>query len=495
MNKYCNGFITDQQMVILYNEIQKLYLNSNYDKNNTIFQTKNTIFQLSKLEDQKESYNTNISSIDIGICEERLRSQNHIPKNLSLIILKLDKKNEDLTKTYVGYELYNPLNLDKLNLSICRDLRININTPVQLNDEVAMLYDSLNESGYNLFNENDSFYNDICSTYTSLNGSDITLADRKQIFNENGNITLCQSGCELEYYNSRARSAKCDCAIEENGSNEWFDSFIDKFEFKLISENFLNTIKHSNFLVLKCFNIAIDLSTILSNIGRLLMAILVFLTIILLLYFCVIDIKTIDKYIKSILKSKLKISKYNKSKDKKEKLKTEVNKKNKNEKLFLKKSPKKQKNKLKDINKESKLHPPKKNYQKNNEQNVSKNSDNNTTIKNFINENSAIKISNKKQVNKNIRPKSKKFLTKIMKIHTSKEHKNTSSSHKNITKNKRLKFATIKLSELYNNTKSKENLKNSYLSEKGKTLSDINNFNKNKKNSKINNFLLNKNTV
>ena len=84
-----------------------------------------------------------------------------------------------------------------------------------------------------------------------------------------------------------------------------------------------------------------------------------------------------------------------------------------------------------------------------------------------------------------------------MKIHISKEHKNTSSSHKNITKNKRLKFATatIKLSELYNNTKTKENLKNSYLSEKGKTLSDINNFNKNKKNSKINNFLLNKNTV
>ena len=391
MNKYCNGFITDQQMVILYNEIQKLYLNSNYDKNNTIFQTKNTIIQLSKLEDQKESDNPNISSIDLGICEERLRSHYHIPSNLSLIILKLDKKNEDLTKTYVGYELYNPLNLSKLNLSICKNIRININTPAQLSDEVAMLYDSLNESGYNLFNENDSFYNDICSTYTSLNGSDITLADRKQIFNENGNITLCQSGCELEYYNSRARSAKCDCVIEENGSNEWFDSFIDKFEFKLISENFLNTIKHSNFLVLKCFNIAIDLSTILSNIGRLLMAILVFLTIILLLYFCVIDIKTIDKYIKSILKSKLKISKYNKSKDKKEKLKTEVNKKNKNEKLFLKKSPKKQKNKLKDINKESKLHPPKKNYQKNNEQNVSKNSDNNTKIYNKSDKEDTIK--------------------------------------------------------------------------------------------------------
>ena len=466
MNKYCNGFITDQQMVILYNEIKKLYLNSNFDKNNTIFQTKNTIIQLSKLEEQKESYNPNISSIDLGICEERLRFHYHIPRNLSLIILKLDKKNEDLTKTYVGYELYNPLNLSKLNLSFCREIRININTPIHLNDDIAKLYDSLKESGYNLFNKNDSFYNDICSTYTSLNGSDITLADRKQIFSENGNITLCQSGCELEYYNSRARSAKCDCIIEENGNNEWFDSFIDKFEFKLISENFLNTIKHSNFLVLKCFHIAIDLSSILSNIGRFLMAILVFLTIILLLYFCVIDIKTIDKYIKSILKKKLKNSKYNKSKDKKEKLKTEVKKKikndekykkNNNEKLFFKKSPKKQKNKLKEINKESKPHPPKKNYQKNNEQNMSKNSDNNNTIKNFINENSSIKNSNKKQVSKNFNKKKENNInnTKIYNksdkedtIKWTKSGKNDKKKDFNNTKRNNNIFSKIKKEKL-----------------------------------------------
>ena len=457
MNKYCNGFITDQQMVILYNEIKKLYLNSNYDKNNTIFQTKNIIIQLSKLEDQKESYNSNISSIDLGKCEERLRFHYNIPKNLSLIILKLDKKNEDLTKTYVGYELYNPLNLSKLNLSFCREIRININTPFQLNDDVAKLYDSLKESGYNLFNENDSFYNDICSIYTSLNGSDITLADRKQIFSENGNITLCQSGCEFEYYNSRVRSAKCNCIIEENGSNEWFDSFIDKFEFKLISENFLNTIKHSNFLVLKCFNIAIDLTSILSNIGRFLMAILVFLTIILLLYFCVIDIKTIDKYIKYILKKKLKNSKYNKSKDKKEKLKTEVNKKikndekykkNQNEKLFFKKSPKKQKNKFKDIKKESKLHPPKKNCQKNNEHNVSKISDNNATIKNFINENLEIKNSNKKQVSKNSIKKKEKNINNA-KIYNKSEKED---------KIKRIKSAKNDKKKDFNNTKINNNI-------------------------------------
>ena len=35
-------------------------------------------------------------------------------------------------------------------------------------------------SGYDLFNENDSFYTDICSTFTSENGTDMTLADRKK---------------------------------------------------------------------------------------------------------------------------------------------------------------------------------------------------------------------------------------------------------------------------------------------------------------------------
>jgi len=100
-----------------------------------------------------------------------------------------------------------------------------------------------------------------------------------------------------------------------------------------------------------------------------------------------------------------------------------------------------------------------------------------------------------KKGNKNIDAKSKQFLIKIMKTHIDKDHKNNSSSHKNMTKNKWLKFATIKLSELYNNTKTKENLKTSHIAEKGKTLSDSNNFNKNKKNSKYNNFLINKNTV
>ena len=44
------------------------------------------------------------------------------------------------------------------------------------------LYNELKDLGYNLFDSNDKFYNDICIPYTSPNGTDILLSDRKKIF-------------------------------------------------------------------------------------------------------------------------------------------------------------------------------------------------------------------------------------------------------------------------------------------------------------------------
>ena len=59
--------------------------------------------------------------------------------------------------------------------------------PVNLQEETLSLYNSLNESGYNLFDANDVFYNDICTPYTTENGTDISLFDRKEIIVDIGN--------------------------------------------------------------------------------------------------------------------------------------------------------------------------------------------------------------------------------------------------------------------------------------------------------------------
>ena len=96
-------------------------------------------------------------------------------------MIKTDIKNEDNTKTYVVYELYNPYSLVQLDLNECLDDLIIINTPVSLNNDVEIIYDDLNKSGYNLFDLNDSFYNDICSSYTTSNKTDIIIEDRKEL--------------------------------------------------------------------------------------------------------------------------------------------------------------------------------------------------------------------------------------------------------------------------------------------------------------------------
>ena len=72
------------------------------------------------------------------------------------------------------------MNKSLLNLSICDS--ITVNTPVNISNEMEEIYNSLSESGYNLFDSEDDFYQDICSTYTTANGTDMLLSDKKKIY-------------------------------------------------------------------------------------------------------------------------------------------------------------------------------------------------------------------------------------------------------------------------------------------------------------------------
>ena len=281
--------------------------------------------------------------------------------------------------------IYNPKNFTLLDLSICEDLKISINTPVILDNTTSSLYDSLMESGYNLFNQNDSFYNDICSTYTTENGTDINLNDRKQIiYNNYANISLCQIGCQFESYNSSSKKAKCECSPQTNETDENLNlnTILDNFCFEKITESFISTFKYSNFIVLKCYKLAFDFKDILKNIGRIIMTIIIVISSAFFIVFCICDFKKIDGFLKGIYKIKLKyINKQNNDKINNKKLNNESNKniniskiskskksiskfKTKTEGDILLNDKKKNKNKNNDISntkqKKSKFAPPKK---------------------------------------------------------------------------------------------------------------------------------------
>ena len=218
-------------------------------------------------------------------------------------MIKSDVKNDDSYFTSVQFELYHPRTREKLNMSYCDDVQIQINIPTTLENNTIDLYDSLVESGYNLFDSSDSFYNDACSTYTSTNGTDMILSDRQNIiYSQSGNISLCQTGCNFVSYNKTIKSVQCDCNTKSTSTDENSDKISEK-EFK---NSFVSTILNSNFIILKCVKIALSTKHIFTNEGRIAMTIIIFFFMVVILIFFVNDKNTINKYLKLILEDKIK---------------------------------------------------------------------------------------------------------------------------------------------------------------------------------------------
>ena len=75
---------------------------------------------------------------------------------------------------------------------------ISINVPVEMDSNIEYLYKSLDDYWYNLFNKTDTFHNDICSKFTTANGTDILLSDRKKdmyAVSQTENNSICQNDC------------------------------------------------------------------------------------------------------------------------------------------------------------------------------------------------------------------------------------------------------------------------------------------------------------
>ena len=104
----------------------------------------------------------------------------------------------------IAYEVYYPLfgdNLIKLNLTVCKDSKIEISIPVVLTDDI----DQINPAS--------EYYNNICYTYTSEDGTDISLSDRKNNF-VNNNLTICEEDFNFNGYTINSKP--------NNYLNSWF---------------------------------------------------------------------------------------------------------------------------------------------------------------------------------------------------------------------------------------------------------------------------------
>ena len=126
----------------------------------------------------------------------------------------------------------------------------------------------MQESGYDMFNINDPFYQDICTPFDSANGTDILLSDRIN-FIYNNDDTQCQPNCELSQYSLETQYLNCSCSANnedgEDMNNE--NEQIEKFSAKKIYESFYEVLKYSNYDILKCYKLLFNKNVITTNMG------------------------------------------------------------------------------------------------------------------------------------------------------------------------------------------------------------------------------------
>ena len=319
-NKKCkinnnNEYVKDDMIENIRNDIENGDMNSLIEKNlhngdnkDILITDKDTIYQITTTTNQNNNKYNNISSILLGECDNILKTKYNISKNLSLIILKIDYFKEGSLIPIVGYEVFNPENMSKLDLSYCKNENITINIPVSIEENNLFKYDP-----------NNKYYLDDCTPYTTDEGTDILLNDRHNEYNYN-NMSLCENNCILKGYEADSKNSKCECDIKNK--QIIISEIINQYD--ILYNNFINQTLVTNLASMKCYDILFSKEGLYKNIG----CYLLFFTIILfissgfLFYKCGYPLLELD--IQQILEYKEeKKNKPHKIKRKSKKLKTE----------------------------------------------------------------------------------------------------------------------------------------------------------------------------
>ena len=226
---------------------------------------------------QMEHKYKNISYIDFGECETKLKQKYKIDY---LLIIKFDAKLNENSPINVQYKVYDPKTKIELDLSICSDDKITIDIPMQLVGNSLYLYQNLTSLGYDILNINDPFYNDICTTFSSEDNTDIILSDRRRAY-YNENIILCDNGCEYISYESEYNLLRCKCFVKNS-----FDDEIKIINFQKENLSYFFNIKtYANFDIIKCYSLLFSKEGLTNNYGAYILHVIIFFYVIVMIIF------------------------------------------------------------------------------------------------------------------------------------------------------------------------------------------------------------------
>ena len=286
--------------IIILNLIQ------HYDghSNNVIKGNNNSYFQLTTNENEINTLKGitdnkyNLSVIDLGDCEKKLRESYHINESIPLIILKSEKLSSIIPEKSLQYEIFNLETKEKLNLSVC-DANINIFYPINLDEKQKDLYENLNKLGYDMFDINNEFYQDICTPYETENGTDIILSDRINDIYDNS--YSCPSNCKYSSYLNQTGYLNCECSIV--GGNITMEE-VGNFVLK----EFINVFHTLNYKFVICYKLVFHKNVITKNLGSWFCIVLFIIYLVFLILYIIKGTKSLMKEVDVFIEKKKKRS-------------------------------------------------------------------------------------------------------------------------------------------------------------------------------------------
>ena len=233
-------------------------------------------------------------NVDLSECEKVLK-QNNPSINFTLLQINLKNNHKNCLVDQVEYKVYDN-NKNEVDLSVCNDVEIKIEYKIVNSSQLGLeqiIY--FKNKGIDIFNINDTFFNDICYPYSDNNtNSDMILSDR--VLDIYQNVSICGDECKYDSFNVDKIVVNCNCKIKNDIKNEVSEGNFETY----VESAFLD----SNFGVIKCYNLVFGLTDKLENIGFWLFGILIISHIPIYAYYFIKGINPIKTYIHDEMNNK-----------------------------------------------------------------------------------------------------------------------------------------------------------------------------------------------
>lgn len=193
----------------------------------------------------------NLSVLNFTKCEEELKLYYDLPKNMSLLMRKIDfdsltnlnNLKDSNASNSVTFSFYHPESKQKLNSSICDDVPVSVSLPLKNPTRLNMaLYLSLSSSGLDGFDPNSTAFSSRCFPLSDNSSN----ADTSVNFRRNNyfqGTAECGEGCT---YQGLSEDNYMDCNCTGIGDSEIANTIVGEV---------LADFPTMNIDIAKCYNL------------------------------------------------------------------------------------------------------------------------------------------------------------------------------------------------------------------------------------------------